>query len=347
MRVIETSNQDALPSAPVVSVGMLAYRHAEFIGQAIESVVNQKCNFPFELVIGEDRSPDGTLDVILEYQRRYPQFIRVLTSDLNVGMHANSTRCLNAARGEFMAYCEGDDYWCDPEKLSRQVAVMRSFPECSLVFHAAFAEDAESMSRKLISKWSPYPRFFTAEEIILGDGGLIPTASMMLRRKSIVAGLPSWAVDAVVPDYALALWCILQGRVAYIERPMSVYRTNVAASWSKRHLPELSYRLEHARRVEDMFEGFLKDARSRYRKEAARMVSKYYSDAFVRIPADRQEASEAFRMTEGKMIGSDRFLARLAALHGLKFGGIKSLIRKSISLLRLVNSMLISKRIPT
>src|SRR5690606_7706968 len=193
------------------------------IAQAIESVVEQQCDFPIELVIGEDCSPDDTLEIARSYQQRYPGIIRILTGTTNVGMQANSLRCQGVMRGDLVTYCEGDDYWCDPTKLARQVEVFSKRPECSLVFHSAWELDAASDSRRMIARWSPFPRLIRTREVVLGDGGFVPTASMMVDRRRVLDTLPAWAALAVAPDYALALWAASVGKVAYVNRAMSVY----------------------------------------------------------------------------------------------------------------------------
>jgi glycosyltransferase involved in cell wall biosynthesis len=119
---------------PLVSVKMITYNHAPFIAQAIEGVLQQKTNFPFELVIGEDCSTDGTQEIVLEYQKKYPDIIHVITSDKNVGMKKNSYRTTKACRGKYLAFCEGDDYWHHPHKLQKQTDYLESHPECGLVY---------------------------------------------------------------------------------------------------------------------------------------------------------------------------------------------------------------------
>ena len=340
----EISDTAKLLEAPVVSVMMLAYRHEKFVAQAIESVVGQQCSFPFELIIGEDCSPDGTREIVLDYQRRYPHLIRVLISDRNVGMQANAGRCSIASRGRYGAACEGDDYWCDPTKLARQIAVFEQQPDCVLVFHPAKTIDAETGQEGMTGRRSPYSRFMRPEEVILGDGGFIPTASTMYKA---VPGLsPDWVVNAVNPDYSVQIQAACLGRVAYIDRAMSVWRTNVPHSWSKRHNNDFSYRLEHARKIEHMFNNFLNAGDFRYRREAAHMVSKYYSDVLVRrIPINSEEASQAYVEVADKLIGSDRALGWLAARHGMRFPNVKTAIRQVNSLARLLRSLLTTRRI--
>ena len=119
---------------PLVSIQMITYNHAPFIAQAIEGVLQQKTSFPFDLVIGEDCSTDGTREIVFEYQKKYPDIIRLITSDKNVGVNKNGLRTMKACQGKYIAFCEGDDYWHHPEKLQKQADYMESHPECGLVY---------------------------------------------------------------------------------------------------------------------------------------------------------------------------------------------------------------------
>ncbi|ANT64609.1 Putative glycosyltransferase EpsE [Prosthecochloris sp. CIB 2401] len=123
----------AVPS-PLVSIRTSTYQHVKYIGQCIEGVLMQKTNFPIEYIIGEDYSTDGTREIVLEYARKYPHVIRVITADYNVGAKANGRRCENAIRGKYVALCEGDDYWTDPYKLQKQVDSLEENPEYGMVF---------------------------------------------------------------------------------------------------------------------------------------------------------------------------------------------------------------------
>lgn len=119
---------------PLVSVHMITYNHAPYISRAIEGVLAQKTDFEFELVIGEDCSTDGTREIALAYQEAHPERVRVITSEKNVGMHANAKRTMDACRGRFIAWCEGDDYWHREDKLQRQVDYLLNHPDCGLVY---------------------------------------------------------------------------------------------------------------------------------------------------------------------------------------------------------------------
>jgi glycosyltransferase involved in cell wall biosynthesis len=118
---------------PTVTVMVTTYNHSAYIRQTLESVLGQHTKFPFEMIVGEDCSTDDTRAIVFDFQRRFPGIIRVVFGDENVGAFHNSNRCFARARGEFVAYCEGDDFWQDPLKLQKQVDYLSSHPECGLV----------------------------------------------------------------------------------------------------------------------------------------------------------------------------------------------------------------------
>jgi glycosyltransferase involved in cell wall biosynthesis len=118
-----------------VSVAITAYNHQELLPLALESVLQQKADFPIEIVVGEDRSRDDTVAVARAYQRRYPEIIRLFVNETNLGVQQNTYQTLERCRGEFTAWLDADDYWTDPNKLATQVAAMRSDPSLSVCFH--------------------------------------------------------------------------------------------------------------------------------------------------------------------------------------------------------------------
>lgn len=135
---------------PLVSVHMITYNHAPYIAKAIEGVLSQKTQFPFELVIGEDCSFDGTREIVFDYAHRYPEIIRVITSEQNVGMKKNVYRTSKACRGKYIAYCEGDDYWQRPDKLQLQADYLESHPDYGLVYsdHDRYFEKNEKVIKQ-------------------------------------------------------------------------------------------------------------------------------------------------------------------------------------------------------
>ncbi|WP_144158568.1 glycosyltransferase family 2 protein [Paraburkholderia sp. BCC1885] len=119
-----------------LSVVVSCYNQRGYIADCIESILTQEVNFPYEIVISDDYSPDGTRDVVEDYARRYPELIRVLPNTENVGPARNYFRAHNAACGEYIAHIDGDDAML-PGKLQCQVDVLDAHPECMLVIHRA------------------------------------------------------------------------------------------------------------------------------------------------------------------------------------------------------------------
>jgi glycosyltransferase involved in cell wall biosynthesis len=225
------SSWQELSQAPVVSVYMLAYRHVKFIAQAIEGVISQQCEFPFELIIGEDFSDDGTLEVALEYQRRYPNIVRVLHGSSNVGAHENARRCLLACRGEFVAMCEGDDYWHHPRKLQMQVDLMRAQPEISFC-HTDFDRRTRYRLRKAshrahgrqnLAHGAAYP--------VLLRGWSVVTATAMFRRDVLLEFVDSEFNKASWPfgDRNKQLFASLRGPVGYIGESTATFRKRMGS----------------------------------------------------------------------------------------------------------------------
>lgn len=129
----EISDPDKLVKEPIVSVAMITYNHEPYIAKAIEGVINQQTEYPFELIIGEDRSFDRTREIVLEYQKKYPEVVRVLIPERNTGSIKNMLRVEKACHGKYIAYCEGDDYWHNPYKLQRQTDFLENNPDFGLV----------------------------------------------------------------------------------------------------------------------------------------------------------------------------------------------------------------------
>jgi glycosyltransferase involved in cell wall biosynthesis len=120
-------------NTPLISVFITTYNHEPYIARAIDSVLEQKTKYSFELVIGEDCSTDQTRQIVMKYQGKYPNIIRVVTSNENVGRHKNLLRTMATCQGKYLAFCDGDDYWHDSKKLEKQCKYLETHPECGLV----------------------------------------------------------------------------------------------------------------------------------------------------------------------------------------------------------------------
>lgn len=215
---------------PMVTVRTSTYQHGPYIQDCIEGVLMQKTNFPIEFIIGEDFSTDGTRDIVFEYAKRYPDIIRVITADYNVGSKANGRRCIQASRGKYMALCEGDDYWTDPLKLQKQVDFMEANPTYSMCVHASKKVNVNGTDVGEIRPYS-YSRSSTPKDIILTSGNFFATSSYMVKKEIFNDNEPEFISLSPVGDYALNLLCISIGGIYYIDEFMSNYRIGVPGSY--------------------------------------------------------------------------------------------------------------------
>ncbi len=139
-----------------VSVVVITYKQEEFIGHTLESIVNQKTSFDFEVLVGDDCSPDNTAAVVREYANKYPDKIIPFIREKNFGMAANELDLTSRASGEYMAMLEGDDYWIDENKLQKQVDFMDSHPEYVACYGHCMIVDEKDERLEDREKYCPY-----------------------------------------------------------------------------------------------------------------------------------------------------------------------------------------------
>lgn len=127
-----------------ISVIVVTFNQEATIGRALDSILAQKVDVPFEIVIGDDASSDGTESVCRDYAARFPNIIRYIRRERNLGVSGNYFNCIEQARGRYIADCAGDDYWVDPLKLQMEYDELRQNTEVTLVHTDWRCVDEES-----------------------------------------------------------------------------------------------------------------------------------------------------------------------------------------------------------
>src|SRR5437016_193335 len=163
----------------IVSVMMISYNHEQFIGQAIDSALSQRTEFPFEIVIGDDCSQDRTPEIIQEYVRRHPDRVRCLRRPANVGMLRNFTDVFQACSGRYIAVLEGDDYWTDPNKLQIQAEAMDRHPDWALSCHRVRFIHDHGRSESQVFPEGEQPSSYLLKDLF--ERSVIQTCSVMYR----------------------------------------------------------------------------------------------------------------------------------------------------------------------
>lgn len=323
---IETSDDERLRRDPLVSVLMLTYNHGPYIAEAIESVVSQRAPFAFELLIGDDFSSDDTLDVALHYQALHPDKVRVITDTHNVGMHENHSRLIVAARGEYVAWCEGDDYWIDPDKLAQQALILADHPRAGLV-HSDFTHIRQVSGRWRAKEgmWSglrAIPRGEVFDELIVGN--FIQTCTMMARTRLVREFLDTELASNgyKVADWPLCLAISASNEVLYIDAPMAAYRHVPGSATNSGHLSEVARAEDSMRMATDVIREFQKSRAlvTRAHAQAQRHIlglalrsgdRRTAQAALTWIDRDSPASISGFERTISKAVVRSAFVARL------------------------------------
>ena len=219
-----------------VSICCITYNQAKYIRQTLESFLMQKTNFAYEILVHDDASTDGTQEIIKEYEKKYPNIIKPIYQLENQYSKGVSVSELNfiRAKGKYLAFCEGDDYWTDSNKLQKQFDYMEEHGDCGLCFHGV--AKLNDKNKKIVGKISPskHSQKFLTKDIILGGGGFLGTNSIFCK-SSLLQNLPSFYKKCKVGDYPLQLIMVADNYAYFMNEIMSVYRINVLTSWSNRN----------------------------------------------------------------------------------------------------------------
>lgn len=221
-----------------VSVLCAAYNHEEYLRQTLDSFLNQKTDFPFEVLVNDDASTDSTGDIIREYAAKYPEVIRPFYQKENLysrRINLYDVVFFPACRGEYIAVCEGDDYWNDPEKLQLQVDWLDAHPEYSACVHNSIGRFSDQPDKVLFAQDGD--RDIPFEQVVQGMSHAYHTSSILARREFIL-NPPDYRDVAYhqgyFTDYAIGVRLGLSGKVRFLDRCMSVYRIGSNPSaWSR------------------------------------------------------------------------------------------------------------------
>lgn len=220
---------DGFCENPLVSVLVLTYGHEKYIKDTLESILAQKTSFDYEIIIAEDCSPDRTREIALEYQKKYPEKIRLLYSDANVGMIPNLYRLYSGVRGKFFAVCEGDDYWLGEDKLQKQVDCLIAHPDAVLCHTDYDYFNMLRGNRWIRNRQIKLPEFHQgrrlSEEILL-DRYRIKTPTVLVRSDAYRQVRDHYLLRShpAMDNYLFFLLSLTGGAFCYIPESHAVYR---------------------------------------------------------------------------------------------------------------------------
>ena len=215
---------------PKVSILCLAYNQESLIKQTLDSFIMQKTNFDFEIIIHDDASTDKTPDIIREYQNKYPKIIRPIfqkENQFSKGVRGILMKfVLPKASGKYIAICDGDDFFIDKNKLQLQVDFLEKNKDYTICFHQVNVSHEKNEKENFA-----YPRKEEVKKIGIKEllrGNFIPNCSVMYRRIDY-SKIP---ISNLMPaDWYLHLYHARSGKIGFIDRIMSVYRSHSDGIW--------------------------------------------------------------------------------------------------------------------
>jgi len=244
----------------VVSICVITYRQEKIIGKVLDYLLAQKTTFTYEIVLGEDFSPDGTRKVCLEYQSRNPERIKLVLNQRNLGMIGNFVSTMKHCTGKYIAICAGDDFWVSPNKLQIQVDFLERNRDFSMVSCEAYYTNVNFKNNltgfgAIILNNYKLNGLFTAIKILSlyfyrssefwckrrlpyskvrrETGGLVTVlndleesryypASACLYRREVISNVPVEAFKYKAEHISFILWSALAGKIKLLKEPMIV-----------------------------------------------------------------------------------------------------------------------------
>ncbi len=209
-------------STPLASIVVLTYNQEHSLPVTLDSLLAQKTDFPFEIVVGDDCSKDGTREVLADYAERYPDIIRPIYNERNLGILGNYVSTLAQCRGKYLAGCAGDDFWEDPEKLQLQVDIMERDPEIGVVYTDITVDSVVTGEKYVRHCQDPEPDTFT--QLLRGCFITAPTACYRADLLQYV----DWDVfqrrGFIMEDYPMWLTFSLYKKFYHLKRATLTYR---------------------------------------------------------------------------------------------------------------------------
>lgn len=256
----------------MVSICCLVYNHEKYLRKTLEGFVQQKVNFNYEIIIHDDASTDSSAAIIREYCEKYPDLFRPILQTENQHskrVYISKTFLHPKVRGKYVALCEGDDYWCDENKLQLQVDYMESHPDCSMCTHDTAMIDGDGNYIGMCVNGLRKDRDYDANAVIRADGGGLFQTSSFLAKRHVITEQPALFNIRGIGDIPMVLHAAVCGYVHYMGRVMSCYRVGHAGAWSTVNEQQLERMLRQREKEYEDFTRIDKETDYKYTKALA------------------------------------------------------------------------------
>lgn len=297
-------------STPKVSICCLTYNHEKYVRQCLDGFMMQKIDFPFEVLIHDDASTDATADIIREYEAKYPEIFKPIYQTENQyskGGSINGTYNFPRAKGEYIALCEGDDYWTDPLKLKTQIDLIEKH-NVGFSFHAAeifkYNQDEFRVDKSSFF-YGDDIKILSNLEVIDSNGQTLktPLASFVFK-KEIVDQLQSKHPEFYKKNMShsfLTLWAAYSTKLLYVPRYMSVYRHSHKGSWNYRRKSDKTFKKDYNLKIIRSYNAFNKITQYEFDTLFKKNINNRVFNVLKNINIPIKDRKEFLRDAEGNI----------------------------------------------
>ncbi|TSJ62000.1 glycosyltransferase [Starkeya sp. 3C] len=260
---------------PTVTSLIVCYNQANFIAEAMESVLAQRGDFYHDIVVADDGSTDGTADIVRDYCEKHKWRMRSIGDGVNRGISGNFRRGFASAGGAYLAVLEGDDYWSDRDKIAKQVAFLDANPDCSMVFSKIEVKTPGKWRHSTLERQDRLRKNKLDAADFLADPSLnlIANLSSCMFRSDLMKALPNVLFRHRLSEMGLAFYLDRFGAIGYLNQPMSVYRQHPQGVWSG---ATEEMKLSSGRQVREVAKIV---ARERYKAQIQAILDRHYAQA--------------------------------------------------------------------
>lgn len=310
----------------MVSVICTVFNHEKFVRDALDGFVMQRTDFPFEVLIHDDASTDRSADIIREYEQKYPDLIKPIyqvENQFSRGGHIMKRFLLPIACGKYIAVCEGDDYWTDPDKLQKQVDFLENNPDYSMCVCSTVWLDMRTM-KEMNKCQTAEDRDVSLEEIILERKGRPFHYSGIVARAEVFKERPEWSFHFGVGDTPLAMYAALCGKIRMFADVGSVYRNHAQGAWTSRVDQNVEFRVRSFNRMIVGLQKFNEATQYRYQE----IVEERINLQKYRIAITKRDWNAVREDALLKIYKSKKLTGRIADFLHCKAPALEAILRR-------------------
>lgn len=259
----------------IITVVVMTYNQKKYISKTLDSILTQKGDIDFNIIIHDDCSNDGTSEIVKEYQKKYSDIItlveekerKFLKEGFNMMIFNHVVPLIDS---KYVAYCDGDDYWCDEYKLKKQLDFMENNQNYSMCFHCAYQlKNNDDLS----SKW------FMGDEadvdmsfIISENPGIKIATSSLFVKSDVFKDFPDWRKKYPVEDIPLYINAAMNGQIHRLSDVMCVYRQFSSGSWSSQNKDDTQKMIDHLTKMMDAVRCFNEQSEGAYQQLVSKQL---------------------------------------------------------------------------